>query len=247
MGRPSPMSAVDPANTAGLAIQPTAVAQYPHLPYLLSASPADEWDPAVIPLHPHHLHLFPAAGQPSRTAPGHATGRPRQPGGPHAEGRCVRIWVGIGHRVGNDPIASHTARTQGVAQAAATGATCPARRTARGTGGKSPRAARGLASKGARQANRGCQATNPIGVFSTPSPLLAQGEKGKGMPLHRTGERRTRASRERGAGSEEPELRRTTAGVDVYPACAHPFTEPATTTLPPHREHRTATMFSPPP
>jgi hypothetical protein len=46
--------------------------------------------------------------------------------------------------------------------------------------------------------------------------------------------------------SEEPELRRTTAGVDIYPACAHPFTEPATTTPPPHREHRTTTLFSSP-
>jgi hypothetical protein len=28
--------------------------------------------------------------------------------------------------------------------------------------------------------------------------------------------------------SEEPKLRRTIADVDVYPACAQPFTEPAT-------------------
>jgi hypothetical protein len=105
MGRPSLKSAANPANAAGLATKPTAAAQYPHLPYLLSASPADEWGPAVSPLHPHHLHLFPAAGQPSRIAPGRATGRPRQPGSPHAEGRCVRVWVRIGHGVGNDPIA----------------------------------------------------------------------------------------------------------------------------------------------
>jgi hypothetical protein len=98
--------------------------------------------------------------------------------------------------------------------------------------------------KSTRQANHGRQATNPIGVFSSPSHLLAPGEKGKGT-------RRRRAAPGKGgrepARSEEPELRRTTAGVDIYPACAHPCTEPATTTSPPHREHRTATLFSPPP
>jgi hypothetical protein len=31
-------------------------------------------------------------------------GRPRQPGGPHAEGPCVRVGVGIDRGVGNDPI-----------------------------------------------------------------------------------------------------------------------------------------------
>jgi hypothetical protein len=56
------------------------------------------------PLHPHLPRLFPAAGQPSRIAPGRATGRPRQPGGPHAEDRCVRVGVGIDRGVGNDPI-----------------------------------------------------------------------------------------------------------------------------------------------
>jgi hypothetical protein len=75
-------------------------------------------------------------------------------------------------------------------------------------------------------------------------PLLASGEKRKGT-------RHRRAALGNGglepAGSEEPELRRTTAGVDIYPACAHPFTESATTTSPPHREHHTATLFSPPP
>jgi hypothetical protein len=38
-----------------------------------------------------------------------------------------------------------------------------------------------------------------------------------------------------------------TAGVNTYPASVHPFTEPATTTPPPHREHRPATLFSSPP
>jgi hypothetical protein len=39
----------------------------------------------------------------------------------------------------------HAARTRGVARAVAAGATCPAPRMARGTGGKSHRADRGLA------------------------------------------------------------------------------------------------------
>jgi hypothetical protein len=101
--------------------------------------------------------------------------------------------------------------------------------------------------KGARQANRGCQATNPIGVFSSSSPLLAPGEKGKGTTPRRAGGRRTRTSWGRGPGSEEPELRKMTTDVNTYPACVHLFTEPAMTTLPPHREHRPATLFSSPP
>jgi hypothetical protein len=35
---------------------------------------------------------------------------------------------------------------------------------------------------------------------------------------------------------KEPELRET-AVVDIYLACTHLFTEPSTTTSPPHREH----------
>jgi hypothetical protein len=35
--------------------------------------------------------------------------------------------------------------------------------------------------------------------------------------------------------------------VNTYPASVHPFTKPATTTPPPHREHRPATLFSSPP
>jgi hypothetical protein len=45
--------------------------------------------------------------------------------------------------------------------------------------------------KGARHADRGCQATNPIGGFSSSSPSLAPGEKGKGMTPRCTGGRRT--------------------------------------------------------
>jgi hypothetical protein len=96
--------------------------------------------------------------------------------------------------------------------------------------------------KSTKRANHGRQATNPIGVFSSPSPLLAPGEKRKGT--RRRGAAPGKGGREP-AGSEEPELRRTTAGVDIYPAYAHPFIEPATTTSPPHREHRTAALFSP--
>jgi hypothetical protein len=45
--------------------------------------------------------------------------------------------------------------------------------------------------KGARQADRGRQATNPFGVFSSSSPSLAPGEKGKGTTPRRAGGRRT--------------------------------------------------------
>jgi hypothetical protein len=48
--------------------------------------------------------------------------------------------------------------------------------------------------KGARQEDPGRQATNPIGVFSSSSPPLAPGEKGKGTMPRRARGRRTRTS-----------------------------------------------------
>jgi hypothetical protein len=47
-------------------------------------------------------------------------------------------------------------------------------------------------------------------------------------------------------GCEEPELRTTTV-VEIYLACTHLLTEPATTTSPPHSEHHTANLSFPPP
>jgi hypothetical protein len=94
--------------------------------------------------------------------------------------------------------------------------------------------------KSPRQANHGRQTTNPIGVFSSPSPLLAPGEKGKGT------RRRRAAPGKGGAGSEEPELRKTTTGVDIYTAenayiTLNIFTTPPSTSSRP-RLHRRPTV-----
>jgi hypothetical protein len=108
-------------------------------------------------------------------------------------------------------------------------------------GGKSPRAACRLASKSRRRTSPGCQATNPIGVFSSPLPLRAPKEMRKEdvpPPRRAGGEREP-------AGSEELKLR-TTVVVDIYPACAHLLTEPATTTSSSHSEHHTAALSFPP-
>jgi hypothetical protein len=113
--------------------------------------------------------------------------------------------------VGNDPNAPHRARPR-QEQAAATGSTCPARRTARGTGGNPPRAACGRVSKGA-PGRRGTDAKPPTPLgFSTFHRLC----------LRRIGRRRERAAaaprrarKEPGAG---PELRERITGVDHYTA-----------------------------
>jgi hypothetical protein len=199
------------------------------------------------PFQPHLLRLFPAAGQPSRTMPGRATGRSCQPSGPHAEGRCLRVWVGIGHGVRNDPITPpHRAH--------------PRRGSSGGHKRHQPSPANGQGHWGQitsacprprfkRVPGRRIADARPptqLGFSSLLHLCLRWERRGRGRRRAAPEERRTRASRGQGAGREEPELRRTTAGVDIYPACTHPFTEPATTTSPPHREHRTATLFSSP-
>jgi hypothetical protein len=134
-------------------------------------------------------------------------------------------------------------------RAAATGATCPAWRTARGTGGNPPRAACGLASKGRQAGESRTRSHQPHWGFLLFVTSACAGREGEGDDAapRRAGGRRTRTSWGRGPGREEPELRRTTAGVNTYPACRHLFTEPATTTPPPHHEHRLAILFSSPP
>jgi hypothetical protein len=133
-------------------------------------------------------------------------------------------------------------------QAAATGATCPCRRTARGTGANHPSCPRPRF-KSPRLENHGRQATNPIGVFYSPPSLLAPGKKGKGARRHRA------APGKEGAGNEEPgarsreqgpELRKTIASVDIYTAgnayiAPNIFATPPTTPSRP-RVHRRPTM-----
>jgi hypothetical protein len=128
----------------------------------------------------------------------------------------LRVWVGIGHGVCNDPITPppHTPRAP-EAWLERRPRAPPAQPGERpgALGANHPGLPAASLQKGARQANRGRQATNPIGVFSSSSPLLALGEKGKGTTPRRAGGKEdvsqpgTR-SRLRGAGAEEDNRRR---------------------------------------
>jgi hypothetical protein len=146
-------------------------------------------------------------------------------------------------------------------RAAATGSTCPTRRTARGTGGNPPRAARGLASKERQAGESRTPSHQPLWGFPLSTASACAGlEEGRSAPPPRhVGKRR---SRERGAGSEEPGARAGAEGEDHRRGQLHhrerlhrpehhrhttDYPEPATTTPPPHREHRPANLISPPP
>jgi hypothetical protein len=139
---------------------------------------------ASLPLSsPFSPSLFPGVGQPDRTAPRRAMGRPRPPGGPHAEDRRVR--AGSGSTAGEVKDSSalsteHPRRTR----APASSATCPARRTAKGTGDFSPLGCSLPRFKRARPAWHGRQATHPLLGFSFRHRLC----------LRRLGRRRTRAA-----------------------------------------------------
>jgi hypothetical protein len=146
---------------------------------------------SFLPLSPS---LFPGAGQPCRIAPGRAMGRPRQPGGPHVEGRCVRAGSDSTAGEVKDPTTlstEHPRRTR----APASSATCPARRTARGTGGiytsgcLLPRFKR-------TPGRRGTDAkppTPPWGFpFATAPACAGLGEGGGASPPRRAGQGRSR-------------------------------------------------------
>jgi hypothetical protein len=142
---------------------------------------------------------------------------------------------------------------------AATRSTCPSRRTARGTGGNPPRAARGLASKERQAGESRTPSHQPLWGFplSTASAGLEEGRSA--LSPRRAGKRR---SQERGAGSEEPGARAGAEGEDHQRGQLHhrerlhrpehhrhatDYPEPATTTPPPHRKHRPANLISPTP
>jgi hypothetical protein len=141
--------------------------------------------------------------------------------------------------VGNDPIAPHTARIRGVnerrpREPLAHASERPGAHAANYSSCPRPRF------KSPKHANHGRQATNPIGVLYSALSLLAQGEKGKGAL------RRRAAPGKEGAGSEELELRKTTAGVDIYTAgnayiALNIFTTPPSTPSRP-RLHRRPTV-----
>jgi hypothetical protein len=158
------------------------------------------------------------------------------------------LGVGIDRGVGNDPI-TPTPRASEARPSGGHRHHLPRPANGQGHWGQITRAARGLASKNPRHANHECQATNPIGVFYSPPSLLAPGEKGKGA------RRRRAAPGKEGAGNEEPgarsreqgpELRKTTAGMDIYTAgnayiALNIFATPPTTPSRP-RLHRRPTV-----
>jgi hypothetical protein len=111
----------------------------------------------------------------------------------------------------------------------------PSQADGQGHWGQITRAARGLASKAPGRRITDAKPPTPLG-FS---------------PLHRLCLRRERRGKERaaaapgkgGAGSEEPELRRTTAGVDIYTAenayiTLNIFATPPSTPSRPRLHHR---------
>jgi hypothetical protein len=154
--------------------------------------------------------------------------------------------------VGNDPITpphrAHLRRDR----AAATGATCSGRRTARGTGGKSPELP-----AASLQKPQACESRTPSHQphwgFLLSIASACDRREGERSAARRGREEPGVRSRERGAGAEEDDRRRGhlhrrerlhrpehLRHATVYP-------EPTTTTPPPHREHRPANLFSPPP
>jgi hypothetical protein len=145
-------------------------------------------------------------------------------------------------------------------RAAATGATCPCRRTARGTGHKSPELP-----AASLQKPQACESRTPSHqphwgfLLSTVSACAGKEGERSAPPPRRAGKGR---SRERGAGSEEPGARTGAEEDDRRRGHLHhrerlhrpehlrhatDYPEPDTTTPPPHREHRPANLFSPPP
>jgi hypothetical protein len=131
-------------------------------------------------------------------------GRPRQPGGPHAEGRCVRAGLDSTAGEVKDPTTLSTEHPR-CTQAPASSATCLARRTARGTGGISPSGC-SLPRFKRMLGRRGTDAKppTPLGVFHSPPPCLRR----LGGRRRRAATASRRAREEPGAGPEQGQLRR---------------------------------------
>jgi hypothetical protein len=102
----------------------------------------------------------------------------------------MRVGLGIDRGVGNDPI-TPTARIRGETERRPRAPPAPPGERPGVQGTIHPGLPAASLQKGVRQANRERQATNPIGVFSSSSPSLEPGEKGKGTTPRRAGGRRT--------------------------------------------------------
>jgi hypothetical protein len=191
LGRPSLKSVAGPfISPAQQPNQPTSSTLLTHPCLSRCRAGPTRQPPHTLPLIPFLLHFFPAAGQPSRITQGRAMGRPRQPGGPHAEGRCVR--AGSESTAGEvKTLLPLTARIRGEAERRPRAPPAPPGERLGVRGAIQPRLPAASLQKGARQANRKRQATNPIGIFSSSSPSFAPGEEGKGTTPRRARGRRT--------------------------------------------------------
>jgi hypothetical protein len=191
LGRPSLKSAAGPFNSpAQQPNQPTSSTLLTHPCFSRCRAGPTRQLPCILSFIPFLLHFYAAAGQPSRIAQGRAMGRPRQPGGPHAEGRCMR--AGSESTAGEvKTLLPLTARIRGETERRPRAPPAPPGERPGVRGAIQPRLPAASLQKGARQVNRERQATNPIGVFSSSSPSFAPGEEGKGTTPRRAGGRRT--------------------------------------------------------
>jgi hypothetical protein len=136
-------------------------------------------------------------------------GRPRQPGGLHAEGRCARVWVGLGHGVGNDPITPtlHTPEAWLERRPRVPPAQPGGRPGALGENHPELPAA-SLQKHQAGESRTPSHQPHWGFLFSITSACAGREGEGNAPPPRRAGEGRTRASQERGAGAEEDDRRR---------------------------------------
>jgi hypothetical protein len=136
-------------------------------------------------------------------------GRPRQLGGPHAEGRCVRVGVGIDRGVGNDPI-TPTARIRGEIERRSRAPPAPPGERPGVQGQSTPGYPRPHFKRmpGRRIAN--AKPPTPLGFSPLRHLRLRRERRGRGRrraapeDVNQLGTR----TRERGAGAEEDDHRR---------------------------------------
>jgi hypothetical protein len=267
-----------PAQQPNRPLQPSSHTLSPYPRFFHCRAGPTRQPPLPSPFFPFLLRFSPAAGQPSRIAQGRAMGRPRQPGGPHAEGRCVH--AGSESTAGEvRTLLPLTVRIRGEPERWPRAPPAPPGERPGVRGAFPPRAACGLVSKGREAGVARTPSHQPPFGFSTLhrpcSRRIGRRRKRAAVASHRAREKpgagperreritdvdhytagtpstrqgRRRATPEGGgrepAGDEEPKPRRTTTGVNTYPAFVHLSTEPATTPSPPHREQPNRPLYS---
>jgi hypothetical protein len=143
-------------------------------------------------------------------------GRPRQPGGPHAEGRCVR--AGSDSTAGEVKTLLPSPRASEVNPSAGLERHLPRPANGQGYGGHFHLGLLAAAiQKDARQAWHGCQATNPLGFFHSPPPLLAPAWEKEEARRHLVAPGKGGAGSRTGAGTSTPPGRRRHARDDAAP------------------------------